>query len=148
MILCLICLKVPDCSQVLLDLLFGRNTIGYLLPKEFLNDLIRRKKGHYLYLIADVVADAFINVDDPLLIVSMDNGIPRLHAPCALFVDLSRSREEIMSILFPNKNTHSGWTSNKVGIEVSSSNASPDANFNVNMQGGTANELGSYGYHI
>ncbi|KAI3734269.1 hypothetical protein L6452_13734 [Arctium lappa] len=141
MILCLICLKEPDCSQVLLDLLFGRNNIGYLLPKEFLNDLIRRKKGRYLNLIAYVVADAFINVDDPLLIVSMENGISRIYAPCALFVDLSRSREEIMSILFPNKNTHSGWTSNKVGIEVSSSNASPDANFNVNSVDGCKGEL-------
>ncbi|KAI3734201.1 hypothetical protein L6452_13665 [Arctium lappa] len=142
MILCLICLKVPDCSQVLLDLLFGMNNIGYLLPKDFKFDILRKKKGRYLNLNADVVAEAFINIGDPLLIVSMENGIPRIHAPCALFVDLTRSREEIMSILFPNKNTHSGWTSsNKVGIEVLSSNASPDVNFNVNSLDGCKGKL-------
>ncbi|KAI7748574.1 hypothetical protein M8C21_000113, partial [Ambrosia artemisiifolia] len=103
MILALICLQVPTCSEVLFDLLLGRCNIAYLLPKEFVYCLLKRRKGRYLHLNPEVVAEAFMSVDDSLLIVSMGNASPRVHAPCALHVDLRKSKEEIMSVLFPRK---------------------------------------------
>ncbi|XP_024963202.1 uncharacterized protein LOC112503376 isoform X1 [Cynara cardunculus var. scolymus] len=136
MILCLICLKVSDCSEVLRDLLFGMNNIAYLLPKEFLGGLLKRRKSRYLNLNADVVAEAFLTIEDPLLIVSTENASPRIHAPCAMFVDLRRSRDEIMNVLFPKKNTHSDSTS-----EAPSSNPLPDSNFNVDPADGCKGEL-------
>ncbi|KAI3735128.1 hypothetical protein L6452_14616 [Arctium lappa] len=132
MILCLICLKVSDCSQVLLDLLVGRNNIAYLLPKKFVGDLLSRRKSRYLNLNVDVVAEAFLTVEDPLLIVSTENASPRIHAPCATFVDLRRSREEIMNTLFPKKTT----THTDVASGAPSLNPLPDANLNVNPTDG------------
>nr|GEX05152.1 UvrD-like helicase, ATP-binding domain, P-loop containing nucleoside triphosphate hydrolase [Tanacetum cinerariifolium] len=101
MILSLMCLQVPaDCSRTLLDLLTGSNNIAYLLPWKFKSSLLTRRKGCYLNLDPDMVAEAFMSVEDPLMIGSSVN--PSINAPCAIFVDLTRSREEIMSDLFPN----------------------------------------------
>ncbi|KAK1416344.1 hypothetical protein QVD17_32134 [Tagetes erecta] len=103
MILCLICLEVSDCSEVLLDLLWGKNNIAYLLPKKFVYDLSRRREGRNLNLMPDVVAEAFMSIDDPLLVLCSENASPRIDAPCAIFVDLSKTKEEIMSSLFQIK---------------------------------------------
>ncbi|KAI3735123.1 hypothetical protein L6452_14611 [Arctium lappa] len=122
MLLCLVCLKVPDCCKALRRLLFGRKNVASLLPKKFVSDLGKRKKGRDLNLNADVVAEAFISVEDPLLLVSMENGSPRIHAPCAIFVDVRRcSRDEIMKVLFPTEKTHSASDSNEVLSETESS---------------------------
>ncbi|KAI7758200.1 hypothetical protein M8C21_027665 [Ambrosia artemisiifolia] len=103
MMLSLICLQVSDCSQVLLDLLSGVNNIAYLLPKRFIYVLLRRRNGYFLNLNPEVVAEAFMSIDDSLLIVLTGNVRPRISAPCALFVDLRKSKDEIMSVLFPRK---------------------------------------------
>ncbi|XP_023769500.1 uncharacterized protein LOC111918065 isoform X1 [Lactuca sativa] len=106
MIVSLISLQLLDCSQVIIDLLLGWNNIAYLLPKKFVGDLLRRWNGCNLNLNPDMVAEAFASIEDPLLIVSSGNATPRVHAPCAIFVDLRRSRMEIMSVLFPGETTH------------------------------------------
>ncbi|XP_023769533.1 uncharacterized protein LOC111918090 isoform X2 [Lactuca sativa] len=105
MIVALISLQLSDCSQVVFDLLLGWNNIAYLLPKKFVGDLLRRRNGCILSLNPDTVAEAFASIEDPLLIVSLDNATPRVHAPRAIFVDLKRPREEIMSVLFPGEFT-------------------------------------------
>ncbi|PWA91974.1 uvrD-like Helicase, ATP-binding domain, P-loop containing nucleoside triphosphate hydrolase [Artemisia annua] len=107
MIVSLICLQVSDCFPVLLDLLSGKSNIAYLLPKKFVSILLRRRKGRYLNLALDIVAEAFLSIEDPLLIVSSENASLRIHAPCAIFVDCTNSKEEIMNLLFPSKITHS-----------------------------------------
>ncbi|PWA41917.1 uvrD-like Helicase, ATP-binding domain, P-loop containing nucleoside triphosphate hydrolase [Artemisia annua] len=58
-----------------------------------------------------VVAEAFLSIDDPLLIVRSKTVSPKINAPCAIFVDLEKSKEEMMSVLFPSKNTHNVHTS-------------------------------------
>ncbi|KAI3734204.1 hypothetical protein L6452_13668 [Arctium lappa] len=127
MLLCLVCLKVPDCCKVLHRLLFGSKNVASLLPKKFVSDLAKRKKRRDLNLNADVVAEAFISVEDPLLIVSMENGSPRIHAPDAIFVDVRRcSREEIMDVLFPTEKTHSASDSNEVLSETESSSGNTE----------------------
>ncbi|XP_076915166.1 uncharacterized protein LOC143574429 [Bidens hawaiensis] len=132
MMLALICLQVSDCSQVLLDLLLGNNNVAYLLPREFMTCLLSRRKGRYLNLHPEVVAEAFTSINDSLLIVCTGNANPRIHAPCALFVDLRKSKEEIMRVLFPRKVVPSNDDETVVIPEAPSSNASPDDNLNVN----------------
>ncbi|KAL8238273.1 hypothetical protein R6Q59_019354 [Mikania micrantha] len=137
MMLSLICLQVSDCTQVLSDLLLGRNNISYLLPRKFVHDLLRRRKGCYLNLNPEVVAEAFMSIDDPLLIVRSGNANPRIHAPCAIFVDLGKSKEEIVSLLFPRKpilSVEIPSNSDDIGkiLEAPSSSTLPDENLNVN----------------
>ncbi|KAL8218515.1 hypothetical protein R6Q57_021888 [Mikania cordata] len=137
MMLSLICLQVSDYSQVLFDLLLGGNNIACFLPRKFVYDLLRRRKGRYLNLNPDVVAEAFMSIDDPLLIVRSGNANPRIHAPCAIFVDLGISKEEIVSLLFPRKPVHSveiPSNSDDIGkiLETPSSSMLPDENLNVN----------------
>ncbi|GJS44244.1 hypothetical protein Tco_0569287 [Tanacetum coccineum] len=52
-----------------------------------------------------------MSVEDPLVIVCPGYLSPKIHAPCAIFVDINKSKEEIMSVLFPRKNTRSVDTS-------------------------------------
>ncbi|KAD2804467.1 hypothetical protein E3N88_37844 [Mikania micrantha] len=137
MMLSLICLQVADYSQVLFDLLLGRNNIAYLLPRNFVYALLTRRKGRYLNLTADVVAKAFMSIDDPLLIVRSGNANRQIHVPCAIFVDLGKSKEEIVSLLFPRKPVLSVETpsnSDNIGkiLETPSSSMLPDENLNVN----------------
>ncbi|KAK9063833.1 hypothetical protein SSX86_017705 [Deinandra increscens subsp. villosa] len=138
MILCLICLQAPDFSQVLLDLLSGRNNIAYLLPKKFASDLLRKRKGRDLNLMPDVVAEAFMSIDDSLMIVCSGNASPRVHAPSAIFVDLGKSKEEILSILFPRKDIlcvekPSNNDDIETILEAPSSNMLPNENLIVNL---------------
>ncbi|KAL4575598.1 hypothetical protein LXL04_022446 [Taraxacum kok-saghyz] len=137
MILTLICLKVSDCSQVLLDLLLGRNNIGYLLPQKFVSIILKGKKGRYFNINPDIVAEAFMSINDRLMIV---NASQKVHAPCAIFVDLRSSREEIMRILFPKKSTPvtiSQPSSNNIVHETNSSNT----NVNVKSVDGCKGDL-------
>ncbi|KAI3730443.1 hypothetical protein L1987_61613 [Smallanthus sonchifolius] len=137
-ILSIICLQVSDYSEVLLDLLSGRNNIAYLLPKKFVHDLLRRRKGRYLNLNPEVVAEAFMSIDDSLLVVCSGNASPGIHAPCAIFVDPRKSKEEISSVLFPRSTLSVQKSSNnddigKVLHEAPSSSTLQDENMNVNL---------------
>ncbi|KAK9063837.1 hypothetical protein SSX86_017709 [Deinandra increscens subsp. villosa] len=138
MMLSLICLEVPDCSQVLLDLLSGKNNIAYLLPRKFVYHLLRRRNDCCLNLMPDVVAEAFMSIDDSLLIVYSGNARPLIHAPSAIFVDVRKTKEQIMSELFSRKtNLCDGKPSNSDDIgrnlEAPSSNTPPDEYMIVNL---------------
>ncbi|KAI3817039.1 hypothetical protein L1987_10826 [Smallanthus sonchifolius] len=129
-------MSLSDYSQALLDLLVGRNNIAYLLPKKFVFGLLRRRKGRYVNLTPEVMAEAFMSIDDSLLIVCSELASPRIHAPCALFVDLRKSKEEIMSVLFPRKTllgVEKPSNNDDTGaiIEAPSSNTLQDENLNV-----------------
>ncbi|KAI3730437.1 hypothetical protein L1987_61607 [Smallanthus sonchifolius] len=137
MILSIICLQVSDYSQVLLDLLSGNNNIVDLLPKKFVYDLLRRRKGRNLNLNPEVVAESFMSIDDSLLIVCSGNASPGFHAPCAIFVDLQKSKEEILSVLFPRRTilcVQKLLNSDDIVtiLEAPSSSTLPDGNLNVN----------------
>lgn len=136
-LLCLICLRVSDCSQVLLGLLIGSNNISYLLPKKFVFDLLSKREGYNLNLNVDIVAKAFISIGDPLVIVGWENASPRIYAPSAILVDLNRSREDIMHELFRNPSDNDVWGT----ISESSSSITPNAYLNVNPVDGYTDEL-------
>ncbi|GKC19590.1 UvrD-like helicase, ATP-binding domain, P-loop containing nucleoside triphosphate hydrolase [Tanacetum coccineum] len=140
MMLCLIFLQDSDCSQVLLDLLLNllSGTTAHLLPKTFRCNLLKGRKGRRLNLNAEVVADAFFSIDDPLVIVCSEDGRPKIHAPFAIFVDLRNSKEDVMNVLFQRKTTLCvGNPSKNDGCgtltEVTCSNTLVDANSNVNL---------------
>ncbi|GJZ38914.1 UvrD-like helicase, ATP-binding domain, P-loop containing nucleoside triphosphate hydrolase [Tanacetum coccineum] len=105
MMLALIFLEESDYSQVLLDMLSDKDNVAALLPEKFVSILLRRSEGRSLNLNPEVVAEAFMSVEDPLVIVCPGDLSPKIHAPCAIFVDINKSKEEIMSVLFPRKNT-------------------------------------------
>ncbi|PWA46186.1 uvrD-like Helicase, ATP-binding domain, P-loop containing nucleoside triphosphate hydrolase [Artemisia annua] len=137
MILSLICLKLPEYSHWLLRHLSGYGNYAYFLPKKFVSCLLRKSKNEELNLDPEVVAEAFSSIDDPLLIISSEDGSPKINAPCAIFVDLRKSKEEIMNVLFPRKNTHNASTSsssvNAGAIpEGSSSETLPDIVMDIN----------------
>ncbi|PWA91973.1 uvrD-like Helicase, ATP-binding domain, P-loop containing nucleoside triphosphate hydrolase [Artemisia annua] len=136
MMLSLVCLHLPDCSRVLLDLLCGGNNIAHLLPNKFASDLLSRRKGRRLNLNPEVVAEAFINIEDPLPILCSGDASPKIHAPCAIYVDLRKSFGEIMQALFLRKTTlgvQNPSTNDDCGMidEATCSSTLPDANLNV-----------------
>nr|GEX50632.1 UvrD-like helicase, ATP-binding domain, P-loop containing nucleoside triphosphate hydrolase [Tanacetum cinerariifolium] len=103
--------EVPKWSRGFINLLTGRKNISYLLPKKFVSNLLRRRSGEYLNLNPEIVAETFAIIEDPLLIVYSGEVKPKIHAPCAIFVYLRKSKQEIMSVLLPKKSIHSGQTS-------------------------------------
>ncbi|GJR30534.1 putative reverse transcriptase domain-containing protein [Tanacetum coccineum] len=123
-------------SHFLLELLSGCDNFAYLLPKKCVRDHLRKRTNKKLNLDPEVVAEAFLSIDDPLLIVRSGNVSPEVNAPCAIFVDLENSKSEIMSDLFSRKNTHNIPTSSKTDNagtihEVSSSETLPDTDMNM-----------------
>ncbi|GKE98553.1 hypothetical protein Tco_0021904, partial [Tanacetum coccineum] len=137
MILSLICLKLPKYSHRLQRYLSGYGNYVYFLPKKFVSGLLKKSKNEELNLDPEVVAEAFSSIDDPLLIISSKDGSPKINAPRAIFVDLRKSKKEIMSVLFPRKNKHNPSTSsstvNAAAIpEGSSSETLQDTVTNIN----------------
>ncbi|GJZ68000.1 hypothetical protein Tco_0631240 [Tanacetum coccineum] len=130
-LLSIICLKV-DHAEFLLDLLSGRNNISCFLPKKFVGDLLRKREDKKLNLDIEVVAESFLSINDPLVIVSSANATPKIAATCALFVDLRKSKDEIVSILFPRKHKHIVHIHSGAIPEVLSLNTLADANMNMN----------------
>nr|GEW67078.1 UvrD-like helicase, ATP-binding domain, P-loop containing nucleoside triphosphate hydrolase [Tanacetum cinerariifolium] len=102
MMLCSIFLDASECSKVLLNLLSDHRR---WFPNKFMSNLLRGKKGQDLILNPEMVAEAFSSIEDPLVVVYYGDARPDIHAPCAIFVDLRNSREEIMSLLFQRKTT-------------------------------------------
>ncbi|PWA83324.1 major facilitator superfamily domain protein [Artemisia annua] len=99
------------------------SNIADLLPQKFVSSLLRRREGRSLNLNPEVVAEAFMSVKDPLVIVFRGDLIPNIHAPCAIFVYLNKSKEEIMRVLFPRKNTHSINSSSTTEVEQTGDDA-------------------------
>ncbi|GJR23596.1 UvrD-like helicase, ATP-binding domain, P-loop containing nucleoside triphosphate hydrolase [Tanacetum coccineum] len=84
----------PDISKVLINLLSDHK---HLLPNKFVSNLLRGREGQTLILNPEMVGEAFSSIDDPLVIVCSRDARPNIHAPCAIFVELTNSREEIMN---------------------------------------------------
>nr|XP_043614147.1 uncharacterized protein LOC122586106 [Erigeron canadensis] len=103
MMVSLACLQERDCSKVLFNLLTVSNNIADSLPEKFVYHLLSKRKGRNLHLCPQIVAEAFMSVDDPLLIVSSGMPDPKINAPDAIFVDLKKSKKEITSALFLRK---------------------------------------------
>ncbi|GKA68600.1 hypothetical protein Tco_0768517, partial [Tanacetum coccineum] len=83
---------LEDHSPVLLEFLSGYDNITHFLPKKFVSDLLRKRKNEKLNLDPEVVAEAFISIDDPLLILSSENVSPEIDAPCAIFAELDMNK--------------------------------------------------------
>ncbi|KAJ9554076.1 hypothetical protein OSB04_018121 [Centaurea solstitialis] len=112
---CLLCLMDSEWSVSLLEFIQQDNTtFARYLPKKIVDVLLKTRNGPHLDIKADVVAEAFLSVEDPLLIVSTKDASRTIHAPCAMFVDLRRSKAEIMDGFFPKKNTQPTSSSNSL----------------------------------
>ncbi|KAA8532347.1 hypothetical protein F0562_032398 [Nyssa sinensis] len=97
-ILCLLCVN----SGKYFDVLFGllrRGDITSQLPREFL-DVLRRND---VKINASMLAEAFKNIGDPLVIVSLGKNCSKYLCPDAICVDMeaTQCREDIMKVLFP-----------------------------------------------
>nr|XP_043619835.1 TPR and ankyrin repeat-containing protein 1-like [Erigeron canadensis] len=100
MMVTLACLQDSSCSKLLFNLL--TNNVAGSLPEKFVHHLLSKKKGHNLHLCPQMVAEAFMSIEDPLLIVTSGKPNSKINAPGAIFVDLETSKDEIRSALFPN----------------------------------------------
>ncbi|GJU72079.1 UvrD-like helicase, ATP-binding domain, P-loop containing nucleoside triphosphate hydrolase, partial [Tanacetum coccineum] len=141
MMLCSIFLDASECSKVLLNLLSDHRR---WFPNKFLSNLLRGKKGQDLILNPEMVAEAFSSIEDPLVIVYSGDARPDIHAPCAIFVDLRNSREEIMSLLFQRKTTLSVENpaeGDACGSIPETTCANTSAEANPNPVGGCRGEL-------
>ncbi|PWA57657.1 Phosphoenolpyruvate carboxylase [Artemisia annua] len=124
-------------KKELLELLSGGKSIAQLLPNKFVANLLSRREGSLLNLNPEVVSEAFLSIEDPLLIMCSGYVNPKINAPCAIFVDLMKSKEEITSELFSTKTTLCVQNpSNNDGCEMSPratcSDTLPVANLDVN----------------
>ena len=143
MMLCTIFLDAPECSKVLMNLLSDHRK---WFPNKFLSNLQRGRKSQDLILTPEMVAEAFSSIEDSLVIVYSGDVRPNIHAPCAIFVDLRNSREEIMSLLFQRKAILSAQNpSSNDGCgsipEMTCANTLADANLIVNQVGACRGEL-------
>ncbi|KAL7180901.1 hypothetical protein ACSBR1_039876 [Camellia fascicularis] len=98
--LCLLCVNCGTGKY--LDLCFdlmGRSDTTKCLPPEFY-DVLRRR------IDVNVLAEACKKIGNPLVIVSLGENCSKFSCPDAIFVDMrvSRSREDIMRLLFPINN--------------------------------------------
>ncbi|GJT44465.1 hypothetical protein Tco_0953180 [Tanacetum coccineum] len=87
-------------------ILHWRNNISCFLLTNFMGDLLRKREDKKLNLDIEVVTEAFLRINDPLVIVHSANVTPKIATTCVLFVDLRKSKDEIVSILFPRKKKH------------------------------------------
>uniref|UniRef100_A0A5B7AK63 Uncharacterized protein n=1 Tax=Davidia involucrata TaxID=16924 RepID=A0A5B7AK63_DAVIN len=106
-IVCLLCVNSGKYFDVLLGLL-RRDDITSELPREFLVVLQRRRKPNYANINANILAEAFKNIGDPLVIVSLGKDCSKYLCPDAIFVDMggaTQCREDIIRMLFPRNIT-------------------------------------------
>ncbi|CAK9141757.1 unnamed protein product [Ilex paraguariensis] len=84
-------------------LLLGRDNITSQLPKELCGVLQRMRKGNGFKMNANVLAEAFKRIGDPLVIVSLRINCANFFCPDAILVDMgvTQCREDIIRVLFP-----------------------------------------------
>ncbi|WRX14403.1 hypothetical protein QQP08_006890 [Theobroma cacao] len=101
-IICLLHLNFGTCLNVLFDLL-GQKHITELLPWDFCDALWRRQRYNCLNFDINVLGQAFKNIRNPLIIVSMGENCPNFACQDAIFVDMkvNSCKEEILRVLFP-----------------------------------------------
>ncbi|CAL5430276.1 unnamed protein product [Camellia sinensis] len=116
--LCLLCVNCGTGKylDLLVDLM-GRSDITKGLPPEFY-DVLRRRRHNHVKIDVNVLAEACKKIGNPLVIASLGENCSTFSCPDAIFVDMrvSRSREDIMRLLFPiNNKAPRGQT---VAVEV------------------------------
>ncbi|KAK0573169.1 hypothetical protein LWI29_003912 [Acer saccharum] len=101
-IVCLLHLNFGKCINAPLELLCA-NYIANQLPQEFCDVLYRGRKRNFLNVNVNMIAEAFIKIGNPLVIVSLGENCSKFMCPDAIFVDMkaSRCKEDILGILFP-----------------------------------------------
>ncbi|KAF9613121.1 hypothetical protein IFM89_005600 [Coptis chinensis] len=99
-LLSLICLNTGQYFGFL-ETLLGRNDIKAQLPPAFHEILLLGSKDNF----GNVLAEALKIIEDPLIIVRLENEFPGFVCSEALVIDLNviRHREEILEVLFPIK---------------------------------------------
>ncbi|GMJ04502.1 hypothetical protein HRI_004119400 [Hibiscus trionum] len=138
MIICLVHLNFGKGLNLLADLLRQEHITG-LLPLEFCDALRRYSRN----IDANVLADAFKNIGNPLVIVSIKGNCPKYECKDAIFVDMKVNpcKVEILTILFPETQSSHFQTAGEAfppsgyddltNIASSSSVALPDQDLNT-----------------
>lgn len=123
-IACLLALNFGLCMDLLFELR-GRNYIADQLPGEFYKALQKRwKNRNFLNANADVnvLADAFQEIGNPLVIVSLDKTRPQYSCQNAIFFDMvSQSKEAMFTILFPDINKADETNKESVELDTTTS---------------------------
>ncbi|GFY91013.1 hypothetical protein Acr_07g0012090 [Actinidia rufa] len=125
-ILCLLCMNSGRYFDMLFHLL-GRGDITSCLPRAFC-DVFRRSRKQ---VNAMVLAEAFMKIQNPLVIVSLGENGSKFKCPDAIFVDMAtQSREAIIGVLFPmnNKTPRGKTVVSKVDTTNSCSREFPSSN--------------------
>ncbi|KAK3222800.1 hypothetical protein Dsin_009825 [Dipteronia sinensis] len=101
-VVCLLHLNFEKCINAPLELLCV-NYIANQLPQEFCDVLYRGRKRNFLNVNVNMIAEAFIKIGNPLVIVSLGENCSKFMCPDAIFVDMKASscNEDILGILFP-----------------------------------------------
>ncbi|XP_058220397.1 uncharacterized protein LOC131330732 isoform X2 [Rhododendron vialii] len=118
--LCLLCVNCGKYYNFLFEVL-ARNDITSWLPREFYD--VFRKKRKYVNL--TLLAEAFMKIEDPLVIVSLGENCSKFICPHAIFVDLrvTHRREDIMEVLFQTDNKAPLDQTVSVSVEVDATNS-------------------------
>ncbi|KAG5545643.1 hypothetical protein RHGRI_017953 [Rhododendron griersonianum] len=118
--LCLLCVNCGKYHNFLFEVL-ANNDITSWLPREFY-DVFRRKRK---YVNLTLLAEAFMKIEDPLVIVSLGENCPKFTCPRAIFVDLrvTHRREDIIEVLFQMDNKDPLDQTVSVSVEVDATNS-------------------------
>ncbi|PIA31055.1 hypothetical protein AQUCO_05300110v1 [Aquilegia coerulea] len=94
----LICLNSGQYFDYL-SILLARDDIKNQLPRAFCETLLKWKSHNF----GEVLAEALGTIDNPLVIVRVENNFPGFVCSKALVIDLNviQSREELLGVLFP-----------------------------------------------
>jgi hypothetical protein len=115
----IICLAHLNSGMFLGNLftLLGRSYITEQLPGEF-NDVLRRRRKDNINV--NVLAEAFKNIHNPLVIVSLGGNCSHFLCPDALFVDMTETqcREDMLKVLFPETVKASQGQAGAVEVEA------------------------------
>ncbi|GJT43312.1 RNA-directed DNA polymerase, eukaryota, reverse transcriptase zinc-binding domain protein [Tanacetum coccineum] len=101
-------LFVVSWRLAVLDMLSDKDNVAALLPEKFVSILLRRSEGRSLNLNPEVVAEAFMSVEDPLVIVC-PGDLRRIHS-----VNTSSHSVNVGTILEPPSRVNSNLNVNPV----------------------------------
>ncbi|KAI8552028.1 hypothetical protein RHMOL_Rhmol06G0232800 [Rhododendron molle] len=118
--LCLLCVNCGKYHNFLFEVL-ARNDITSWLPREFYVVLTRKRE----YVNLTLLAEAFMKIEDPLVIVRLGENGPKFICPHAIFVDLrvTHRREDIMEVLFQMGNKDPLHQTVSVSVKVDATNS-------------------------
>ncbi|KAK4842428.1 hypothetical protein QYF36_021493 [Acer negundo] len=115
-IVCLLHLNFGKCENPLFDLL-GKKHIINQLPQEFVDVLYRGRKYNGLNVNANLIAEAFKTIGNPLVIVSLGKNCSKFLCPDAIIIDMKVSRcGDILGTLFPKVEPTGATTSKATNL--------------------------------